>query len=94
MNVRVTEHEETDTGWRVHVTLPETGGEYVVEIDRRYMRKVVGEDTDPETVVRATFAFLLDREPASSILPRFNLRLVESYFPEYPQKIGTYITHS
>ena len=38
-------------------------------------------------LVRETFAFLLEREPRSSILQRFDLALVERYFPEYPAEI-------
>jgi hypothetical protein len=38
---------------------------------------------DPETLVRASFEFLLAREPASSILPRFDLTVIERYFPEW-----------
>lgn len=36
----------------------------------------------PERVVRAVFVFLLQREPAADILPRFDCSLVRRYFPE------------
>jgi hypothetical protein len=39
---------------------------------------------DAERLVRETFAFLLEREPRSSILARFDLPVVERYFPDYP----------
>lgn len=42
---------------------------------------------DLESVVRASFDFLLEREPASSILPEFSLDLISSYFPEYPEEL-------
>jgi hypothetical protein len=42
---------------------------------------------DPERLVRETFAFLLEREPRSSILARFELSVVARYFPEYPAEI-------
>jgi len=38
-------------------------------------------EADPERVVRAAFAFLLEREPASSILRSFDLPLIGRYFP-------------
>ncbi len=41
------------------------------------------EDTDEEAVVRESFAFLLEREPATSILPDFSLEIISRYFPEY-----------
>lgn len=40
--------------------------------------------TTPERLLEASFEFLLEREPASSILSRFALPVIERYFPEYP----------
>ncbi|WP_394820779.1 hypothetical protein [Pendulispora albinea] len=42
-----------------------------------------------ERLLEASFEFLLEREPASSILSRFALPVIERYFPEYPQTIRT-----
>ena len=42
---------------------------------------------DTERLVRETFAFLLEREPLSSILARFDLPVVERYFPDYPAEM-------
>ncbi len=36
----------------------------------------------PERVVRAAFEFLLQREPATSILSKFDCSLIRRYFPE------------
>jgi hypothetical protein len=36
---------------------------------------------DPERVVRAAFDFLLEREPAASILRAFDLPVIGRYFP-------------
>lgn len=36
----------------------------------------------PEKVVHAAFEFLLEREPASSILAKFDCSLIRRYFPE------------
>jgi hypothetical protein len=40
-----------------------------------------------ERLVEASFEFLLEREPASSILSKFALPVIERYFPEYPRVI-------
>lgn len=40
-------------------------------------------EIEPEEVVRASFEFLLEREPATSILPEFSLDQIGRYFPEY-----------
>ena len=36
-----------------------------------------------ELLVRASFEFLLDHEPATSILRRFSLEVIGDYFPDY-----------
>jgi hypothetical protein len=45
------------------------------------------EGRTPEDLVRASFEFLLEREPNTSILPSFALPLIGHYFPEYEQEI-------
>ena len=42
---------------------------------------------DLERVVRESFRFLLELEPASAILSRFSLSDITSYFPEYPSEL-------
>jgi hypothetical protein len=44
-------------------------------------------DADEEAVVRESFAFLLEREPASSIMSRFSLDVIGRYFPEYEREL-------
>lgn len=45
------------------------------------------EDADEEEVVRESFEFLLEREPAASILPEFSLAIISRYFPEYTREV-------
>ena len=60
------------------------------ELDYRYTVTLNWSDYDhwshgrvaPEKVVRAAFEFLLAKEPASSILPKFDCSLIRRYFPE------------
>jgi hypothetical protein len=42
----------------------------------------------PEELVRASFEFLLDREPATSILRKFSLDVISQDFPGYPAEIS------
>ena len=42
----------------------------------------------PEDLLEASFAFLLEREPKEAILKRFELPVIERYFPEYRALIG------
>jgi hypothetical protein len=40
-----------------------------------------------ERFLTASFEFMLEREPKESILRRFDLPLIECYFPDYPVTI-------
>jgi hypothetical protein len=42
---------------------------------------------DPERLVKASFEFLLEREPKEAILARFALPVIERYFPEYRERL-------
>jgi hypothetical protein len=48
---------------------------------------------DGERLVRASFEFLLEREPATAILSRFDLDVIGGYFPDYVatmrQRVGS-----
>jgi hypothetical protein len=39
--------------------------------------------SSPEELIEASFEFLLAREPKESILGRFDLPVIERYFPEF-----------
>ena len=40
-----------------------------------------------ERLLKASFEFLLEREPKEAILSRFALPTIERYFPDYPTQI-------
>jgi hypothetical protein len=42
-------------------------------------------------LVRASMRYLLEREPAASILPQFGLDEIARFFPNYPTEIGSLI---
>jgi len=44
-------------------------------------------DDAAAALVEASIAFLLAREPAPAILPRFTLAQITGYFPEYPDEM-------
>lgn len=43
------------------------------------------ERQDVEDLVRRSFEFLIEREPPTSILGRFDLGVIQTYFPEYDE---------
>lgn len=65
--------------------------EYDVTIDGSSRHRVTvperfGDD-DLERVVHVSFEFLLEREPASSIMGEFSLDVIKRYFPEYEEEL-------
>ena len=54
----------------------------------------LGGGHDPERVVEAAFAFLLDREPKESILPSFNITVISRYFPEFEKELPGYLVRT
>jgi len=68
------------------IAVTRTGaGRFTVVVDGKHSYDVTG--GDDERLVRESFAFLLEREPPTSILRRFDLSVIASYFPEYPAEI-------
>lgn len=45
-------------------------------------------DADQEQVVRESIAFLLEREPATSIMQEFDLPTISRFFSDYPEELG------
>lgn len=50
-------------------------------------RMKYGAGATAERLLEESFRFLLEREPATSILSRFDLSTIERYFPEYASEI-------
>ena len=49
-------------------------------------------EVERERLVRESIAFLLEREPATSILPEFSLEEIGRFFPEYFQELPGRLT--
>lgn len=62
---------------------------HMVTVSAALARRL-GADRSPETLLTASFRFLLDREPKESILRAFDLSIISRYFPEYEQRLGDY----
>lgn len=78
-----------DAGWECEVTVERAGTrtQHAVTVSRASLDRW-GDgpaQSDVEDLVRRSFEFLLEREPATSILRRFDLSVIESYFPEYDE---------
>ena len=60
-----------------------------VTLTHLYYQKLTNNRITPEALVEKSFEFLLDRESNTSILSRFDLPIIERYFPEYEETIKT-----
>lgn len=72
-------------GGDAYEVVVEQGGRttHTVTVAPDYRDRLTGGQADAEALVRASFEFLLEREPNTSILARFDLPVIASYFPEY-----------
>ena len=62
---------------------------HVVSVSADYAAGLTGGKTSVAELVRRSFEFLLEREPNTSILRRFDLPVIARYFPEYERVIKT-----
>lgn len=53
--------------------------------------RLFGAEAEPEKGLEAAFRFLLDREPKESILPRFDIKVISRYFPEFETSLPGYL---
>jgi hypothetical protein len=77
--------DPTETGWRCAVTVGNdaTATTHEVAVSAATLASLAPGATDPEALVRASFEFLLAREPRESILRRFDLMVIRRYFPDW-----------
>jgi hypothetical protein len=74
----VTVHSTSTTKHRVRVTPDD-------------LHRFGGENVSAQKLLDASFRFLLEREPNTSILSAFDLPVIGRYFPEYPKEIRRYL---
>jgi hypothetical protein len=76
-----------ETTYRVTVEERGTRTIHDVRVTPEDVQRYAPPGVTPEKLVDASFQFLLAREPKESILRRFDLPVIEKYFPEYPRVI-------
>lgn len=75
-------------GWVCHVRVEHAGerSEHTVSVSAEDLERW-GRGRSVDELVKRSFEFLLEREPATSILRRFELSVIPTYFPEYDRRI-------
>jgi hypothetical protein len=77
-----------DNGWRCLVVV--SNGErtaHIVDVADAELARLDPEASEPDRLVRASFEFLLEREPNTAILREFELPEIRRYFPEYEETV-------
>ena len=74
---------------RFHVEVVDGGvrTSHTVEVPDGLAAELGWRDADESALVRESFLFLLEREPASSVLSSFSLDVIGRYFPEHRSEI-------
>lgn len=79
-------------GWRCVVAANDgrTAGEHTVTVTSEDAARLATahDQKGVERLVYETFAFLLEREPRSSVLQVFDLTVVGGYFPEFESEMA------
>ena len=76
-----------DSKYRVTVDEGSSKTEHEVTVTAADVARYAPSAT-PEALLVASFEFLLENEPKESIMRRFDLPVIERYFPEYGREIG------
>ena len=76
--------------YRFSVKVKEGGGAstHEVTLAETTYQELAGGGCSPEECVRLSFEFLLAREPKESILGRFDVTVIERYFPEFREEFA------
>ena len=82
---QITVTQQADGSFRVQTP---AGTSHQVSVPAGFAVSLGCGQVAPEELVRGSFAFLLEREPATSILREFSLDIISRYFPSYPAEIG------
>jgi hypothetical protein len=90
MDIHVTAAEESLNGLMHIVTVKEgnTSTSHRVTVPQAYWEKFSKTYKTSEELVRASFEFLLEREPKETILTEFDLPVIQQYFSEYEDVIA------
>ncbi len=79
--------KRTDNEFLVTVSDEGTRTEHIVTLDDAYYEDLTGGKITREELIKRAFQFLLERESNQSILSKFNLKVINTYFPEFEHEI-------
>ena len=80
-------NKRSDLEFVVFIKEGNTRTEHVVILDENYYQYLTGGKIEKEELIKKSFEFLLKRESKESILSKFNVRIIKTYFSEYEEEI-------
>jgi hypothetical protein len=83
----VTVSQDIEDRYRVEVGTDQERTVHTVKVPPGLVARLGWPAGSADALVRASFAFLLEREPPSSILAVFSLEVIGDYFPDYPAEM-------
>jgi hypothetical protein len=88
-SIDVKTEEDSPRGWTFQVEVGEGATTHVYHVTLSWSDYDLWSrgQVAPERVIRAAFEFLLAREPAQSILSRFDCAVIRRYFPEVDREL-------
>ncbi len=91
--IQIHSEQESNRGWSFAVRVEDDGDihDYDVTLSWADYDLWSRGQVAPEKVVRAAFEFLLDREPPTAILQKFDCAVIRRYFPEVDKEIGSFL---
>ena len=63
---------------------------HVVSVTDQMLLNLTNNKISKEELLNFSFNFLLEREPNTSILSKFDIIVISKYFPEYISKVESY----
>lgn len=83
VKVYKSEEERGSVDFRVVIEENSKKTIHIVSLNDTYYQTLVSGTVKREELIKESFNFLLMREPKESIMPEFNLKEIETYFPGY-----------
>jgi len=75
--------KENNNTFMVKITEGDSRTEHIVSLSDEYYGFLTQNKISKEELIKRAFEFLLEREPKESILSKFDLTLIQHYFPEF-----------
>lgn len=87
--IEIGREQESDNQWRYDVTVFDAGRTHHYDVTLSYADYDLWSHgrVAPSRVVEAAFEFLLDHEPATSIMSRFDCSVIRRYFPQVDEQL-------